>query len=271
MTNRLALLLFWKIAFICIMQLFAIGFVCADSSSDVVCDLTGEDNQQFLGFDRQLRSALIAQDAVALSSLVQFPLSICADAHDCIVMPNAMALQKRFNEYFPSVIRENILRTKTSELICRSGDIGYSGGYLWAKQFFFGDKNKGWWEYRVNAVNIPRTVGKNAENTSPAFVCHTEKHLIVVDEPSHERLRYRAWNKPHGYTDKPDMEISGGSRWGEGTTPCQTYGEKFLRGNIEYFVVEKLGACIDQEEPPDAIGSVEVFMEGVSKAKWWCF
>lgn len=269
MTNRLKFSVLHKIAFICVMQLFAISVVYADFSSEEVCALTGEDKQQFLAFDTQLRSALTKQDAVALSLLVQFPISVCTGS--CILLTNAMALQERFNEYFSAAVREKILGTKMSELICRSDGIGYSSGYLWAGQFFIGDKNKGWWEYRINNVNIPRTVGKNAENTSSAFVCHTEKHLIVVDEPSHERLRYRAWNKPHVYTDKPDMEISGGSRWGEGTTPCQTYGAKFLRGTIEYLVVEKLGACIDQEEPPDAIGSVEVFMEGVLKAKWWCF
>jgi hypothetical protein len=100
------------------------------------------------------------------------------------------------------------------------------------------------------------------------FVCKTTKHTIIVNQLSSGELRYRAWNKPKGIREKPDMLVRGGAETVEGTGPCRYALWSFTNGNVEY-LVDTLG-CTETVPPAGIIGRLSVYIDGGLKKTWWC-
>ena len=100
------------------------------------------------------------------------------------------------------------------------------------------------------------------------FFCDAAKHTVIVSTTSSGEYLYRAWNKPKHITQKPDMEIIGGTEVVEGTGPCRYAAWSFAKGNVQY-VVSTLG-CTEAMPPAGATGSLAVYIDGELRKSWWC-
>jgi hypothetical protein len=241
-----------------------------DSILGSSCDLAvagGGDVQGFLAFDREFRSALMRQDAVAMAFLVRFPLRVDHPEGYSTSLEHPAALQALFAETFRGPVREVILKQKPESIFCKSSGIMYGSGEVWVQATKQGK------DPRYQVVCVRTSVGGvgKSEFTPPriAFICDADRHRIVIDQASYNTARYRAWNKPRALAEQPDLEISAGQIEGEGTGPCVHAYWKFRRDTTEY-VVSDLG-CTDGREPPGAIGNLEVYRDSKLLHRWWCY
>lgn len=152
------------------------------------CDLAvvgAKESKSFLAFDAELRSALTKQDAVALAFLVEFPLRVNEAPQSGYSLNDAGALQRHFGQVFGSRVREAVLNSPVSSLMCRDQGVMYGGGEIWVSPTKLG--------YAVNVVNIESgDPGTSAADPKIRFLCQTEKHRIVIDEGPNKVVRYRS-------------------------------------------------------------------------------
>jgi len=231
------------------------------------CDLAilgATETKSFLSFDRELRSSLSKQDAGVMALLVKYPLSI-NDDRGTYYLDDAGSLQSRFQEIFPSTVRDAVLKQAPETVSCNSGGIMYGDGVVWV--------NPKGHNYAIETVNLPE--GTHSAKTKITgrveFVCDAEKHRVIVDTEANWAPHYRAWNKPRSLTEKPDMDIPNGRRDYEGSGACAYTIWTFSSGATK-FVVHGQGGCYeDSHQPPAGTrGRLEVLMPGKPDVSWWC-
>jgi hypothetical protein len=223
------------------------------------CDLSvigATETKSFLTFDRELREALTNQDAGMTALLVKYPLRV-NDDRGTYYLHEAASLGFRFQEVFPSAVRDVVLKQSTETLWCNSEGVMYGGdGTVWVS--YSGKR------YAIQTVNLPT---RSKLPASPVrFVCDADKHRVVVDTDG-GLPRYRAWTKPHPLTEKPDLEITKGEESYEGSGACVHARWSFAEGKTE-FIVSELGC--GGEQPEDATGMLEVDFPGKPSVTWWC-
>ncbi len=109
----------------------------------------------------------------------------------------------------------------------------------------------------------------SAVAVADGLTCRTQKRTVVVDLDSTGQPRYRVWNQPHRQSEKPDVQIVGGTHDFEGTGPCTHAIWSFRKGNTQY-TVSGLG-CTEATSPAGATGQLSVFVDDQFKQSWWCF
>lgn len=160
---------------------------------------------------------------------------------------------------------------QAERIACNYRGIMYGPGTVWANPQVEKGPVKVGVRYLVEVVNLP---GSNTSASTPMrgrieFVGETSKHRIIVDIGASGFPRYRAWNKPRGLTEKPDLKIDKGRKDSEGSGPCSYSFWTFMSGGTKY-VVQELGCYPDSNQPPSgAKGRLDV--SGKSEATWWCF
>jgi hypothetical protein len=218
------------------------------------------------GFVRALRKAIARRDATATALLVQFPLHLNHEDGIVTALENARALEARFDEAFPPELRATLAKTDDADWWLKAGpdDLGIANGLLWAKLVGH-EKTE---HYLLATVNLPDPKGASARRLKGLqFTCQTEKHHIAIDAAAGDKVRYRAWNKPHFPPDAPDMEVVG--TWDyAGTGVCAHRVWTFTSGDAAYSLEEE--QC--GESPPEgATASLEVHVGGKLKRVWWCY
>lgn len=257
------------VAVLLFFSLVAVPVAIADTRLGDSCDLSvlGLTNKDdFLRFDRSLRSALEKRDAAALALVVDLPLTLNYADGSHVSLNDAATLQLRFDEAFPPALRKIVLAQKPEALFCKYDGLMYGNGELWAN--LVGDSKAQ--RLRVVAVNLPDSA---ADKQKPGarkvqLACDTDKFHVVIDG-SDDAPRYRSWNKPHAPPDKPAMELigTGGS---EGTGVCSHRNWKFKNGTVEYSLVENRG-CSDGSNPANARAQLEVLIGDKSPLTSWCY
>lgn len=226
------------------------------------CDLRAigaTDVKSFLEFDRDLRSAMSKQDAVAVAFLVKHPLRI-NDDRGSFYLDDPASLQSRFQEVFSPRVRTAILKQPVDALFCNSGGVMYGNGVVWVN--LIGKR------YAIETIN---GLGSSPATGKIEFICDTDKERIVVDTGAIGEPRYRTWKKPRALTDKPDLEIPKGAQHVEGTGPCAHSTWTFMSGATK-FVAEGLGCFGDSNAPPEgARGTFGVSIGENPQISSWCF
>lgn len=111
---------------------------------------------------------------------------------------------------------------------------------------------------------------KNAYAKNDSFECNTNKHSIIISEISDDFYAYyRSWNLPKKTTEKPDLEIKKGSWSYQGNGICRSRVFEFKSGNVKYLVSDS-NRCLQPEAPENAVGFVDVEINGQSKNTYWC-
>lgn len=238
------------------------------------CDLSVlgvAETSSFRSFDRELRDALVKQDAAATALLVRFPLRVNGRLGSWYVN-DSRSLQLRFREIFPVPVRTAVLNQQPDKVSCNYRGIMYGSGTVWVNPQVDKGPTSGTGErYLVEAINLPEasTPVKGPQRGSVEFTCETTKHRVIVDIGTAGQSRYRAWNKPRPLTERPDLEIVKGSKTSEGTGPCSYSLWTFTTGETK-FIVQELGCYPDSNQPPKgAKGRLDV--EGKTQATWWCY
>jgi hypothetical protein len=243
--------------------LVAVGVWAQSARLGDSCDLNvlgDKSTTAFLAFDKELRDARSRQDPGIAALLVRYPLRV-NDGRGSWSVPDARSLEGHFQEIFPTAIRSAVLDQRPRDLACSYMGVMYGNGAVWVnRQVGVGAP------YLVETVNLP----SNAPAGKLALVCETSRHRVIVDNGADGAPRYRAWNKPHSLTDRPDLEIAKGTEQSEGTGPCRHSIWTFTAGATSY-VVQELGCQGDSDEPPKgATGKLEVGVSGKTQASWWC-
>jgi hypothetical protein len=230
------------------------------------CDLSvigATETKSFLTFDRELREALSKQDAGMTALLVKYPLRI-NDDRGSYYLHDAASFGFRFQEVFTPAVREAVLKQRSDTIWCNSTGIMYGDGVVWVNQ-----KGQG---YAIETVNQPLASGPPKRPMGAVeFVCDSEKHRVIVDLGANGVPRYRAWNKPRSFTEKPDMEIPDGKKEYEGSGSCRYFFWTFTSGSTKYRLDEPGGCFEDSHQPPtDSHGSLNVSVPGKPDVSWWC-
>lgn len=221
----------------------------------------------FLAFDqfqKQLRTDLTRQDAVALAFLVKFPLHINEAGGGMISLLNAAALKSDFQEIFTPAVRQQVLNETSddaADVNCDDNEVSLAQGVLWVAATDRG--------YAISAVS------ENGIKTPETFyACQTQTHRIVVDTMAGGGLRYRSWNKPRPVTDTPDLTLEKGEFTVEGNR-CGTPVYTFKNGTAQYRVYGSVGCYASyppQDAPPkDSTGQLQVTVTGKPTADSWCY
>lgn len=227
-------------------------------------NLGASNKAEFLGFDRELRAALLKEDSVSMTVLVKYPLRVNEDG-GTISIEDPAALQTRFQDLFPPPVRSAVVSQKPEELICRSDGIGYANGSIWVNVVRQGKLPR----YVITSVNPPTT--GTPKTAGMEFVCRAENHRVVIDADTTGKVRYRSWNRPRALTDKPDLELPSGTSDFMGRGACAYRIWSFRSGVTEY-TVEELGCFPNSNRPPTgATGELSVAIGGVRKSVWWCY
>jgi len=124
----------------------------------------------------------------------------------------------------------------------------------------------------LKSLIIPAAVlalAASSAGFADSLTCRTQKRTVVVDLNSAGQPRYRVWNQPHRPSEKPDLQIVGGTHDVEGTGPCTHAVWSFRQGKAEY-TVSGLG-CTEATPPAGATGQLSVWVDGQFKQSWWCF
>ena len=242
------------------------------------CDLGllgATETKSFLAFDREFRTALSRQDAAMMTLLVSYPLRVNV-AGGSWYLNDPGSLQSRFQEIFPPAVRAAVLKERPETIGCTSEGIMYGTGTVWVNPHAdesHAKANTKDERYLVETINLPSP----ANSAKPAsgrveFVCETGQHRIIVDLGAAGAPRYREWDKPRSLTEKPSVEIPGGSMEWEGTGPCSHSRWAFTSATTQY-AIEELGRCYSDSDPPPkgAKGSLDVTANGKPHANWRCF
>jgi len=239
--------------------------VCQATVLGANCDLAmigANEKSAFLQFDREFLYALSNLDAGMMAVLVNPSLRV-NDNRGTFYVKDARSLQLRFEEVFPTKLRETVLKERPEELECVSSGLMYGAGNVWVE--FTGQR------YAITSVNVPGPPYRTDSSSKVEFVCNADKHRVIVDASGDDVLRYRAWSKPRSLLDKPDLEILGGKRGSEGSGSCRYSTWGFTRGGVTYSL-EGPGGCFEQghEPPSDSNGSLTVTIPGKPGSNWWC-
>jgi hypothetical protein len=238
------------------------------------CDLAvfgQHDAKDFLAFDSELRFALSRQDVGALALLVEFPFRV-NDSRGSWYVHDADSLGARFQQIFPPAVRAAVLNAPAeTSLFCTFAGISYGKGTVWVNLFEDAAEGKPKIQrYLVEAVNLPEPVSsKPAATGSVEFVCHTDKHRVIVDIGPGGGPHYRAWNIPRALTEKPDLEIPKGEKTVEGTGPCSHDIWTFMSGTTK-FTLSKLGCFPDSNQPPRGARG-QLVVSAKDEVWWWCY
>jgi hypothetical protein len=202
-----------------------------------------KDQGELAQFDSKLRHALERSDSAQLAALVSYPLRVNGPGRGSYVIPNPRTLQEQFLHVFPPQLKAAVLGTPQRDVSCMSAGVMYGDGALWIQPVL----TAGRLSYRIQTINLPgESQPALRDGHLLEFVCETAQHRVIVDYEEQSNYRYRAWNKPHAITEKPDIEITSGSQAFEGTGQCGHQMWIFTRGNTRYTVSE-LG-CTDGSE-----------------------
>ena len=180
------------------------------------------DHQVVQRFVSDLRKALTSGDATAVVGLIRFPLVVNSrDRAFAKVRTRTFQgvgeLTRYAAEVFSKGLRERVLNSSASDLICRPGQVGLADGLIWARPDTLG-------RLHVEVVN-------NDEFQWPAMAsaellrCETSRRLVVIDRPRAE-VRFRAWPRRRN-----GSKVSTGLLRGTG----MLYGAKLL---FQWRVVE---------------------------------
>ena len=230
------------------------------------CDLAkpgGENKDDFLRFDHELRVALSKQDAAIMSLLVGYPLAINGEGAPSRSVVRVL-LQARFEDIFPPAIRSAVVDEPVDSVWCSYRGIMYGHGQVWVEVTKQG-------RYQISTINLPRSEGAPVEGAKLDFVCDAEEHRVVIDLDTEGTPRYRAWNKPRSLTEPPDLEIATGTKDYEGTGPCAHPIWRFEAGESMYTL--STGGCFADSNPPlpqGYRGLLEVKV-GRKSQSWTCF
>jgi hypothetical protein len=216
-------------------------------------------------FDREMRSALMRQDATAMALLVRFPLRV-NDAGGTISIDDATALQSHFNEVFTPAVRKEILNSPTDGS-CNAEGIGYGRGVIWV--------NASGKRYAIESVNrdaVPPYPATSKHAPKLEYVCQTQGHRIVIDTVEGGDLRYRAWKKPRSVTEAPDLSLWSGKQRFDGSDVCAVPIYSFKNGDITYEVGAGTGCYSEASKPPDgATGDLTILRKDQTISHEWCF
>jgi hypothetical protein len=218
----------------------------------------------FNQFDKELRSALARQDAIALALLVRFPLRV-NDAGGTISIDDATALQSHFNEVFTPAVRKEILNSSTDGG-CNAEGIGYGRGVIWVNA-----SAEGYAIWSVNRDAVP-PFAQSKDVSKLEYVCRTRSHRIVIDTTDAGTLRYRAWRKPHSPTESPDLSLLSGKERFEGSDICAVPIFSFKNEDVTYDLGTTLGCFSDKNPPPDgATGDLTILRKDQVISHEWRF
>jgi hypothetical protein len=250
---------------------FASAMLAQNANLSDPCNAKTEGSKNFLSFDqfdKELRSALNWQDALALAFLVNFPLRVNEATGGTISIDDAAALKTHFQEVFNPAVRNEILSEKNDHVGCMTEGIMYGRGVIWVNA-----SERGYAIEVVNRDAIPPFKMNNWNTPAIKYICQTQTHRIVVDTVKGGDLRYRAWNKPRPLTEAPDLEISTGDGTFEGSNVCAVPIYTFKKGAAVYRVEGGLGCFGDNEPgpPKDATGQLIVTVKDKPAVEAWCY
>jgi hypothetical protein len=241
---------------------FSQATVVGDNCNLAVLGAT--DTKSFFAFDSELRSALSTQDGGAMALLVKFPLRI-NDGRGSYYLNDAASLQARFQDVFPSPIRDAVLKQGRETIHCNYRGIMYGDGIVWV--------NPTQKYYAIETINLP--VGNEPSDAEKdhriKFACETAKYRVIVDAGNGDAPRYRAWTKPHSMRQKPGAEIAKGEETIEGTGSC-THHIWTFNSNQTTLVLAEVGCYPDSNQPPKgAKARLEISIPDKPKSSSWCF
>jgi hypothetical protein len=169
--------------------------------------------------------------------------------------------EKEFKKYSGGILtkafREEFLKTKSDDLICKTSYLGLGNGKLWA-----GEQEGRLALAEINSENFYW----QDMNLPPLLHCRTSDRLILIDRPKTD-LRYRSWGKSKSENDKPDLLIYKGDERTEGTVPCVSTIWNFKNGSYNYEVIE--WGCSESETAAPV--TVVVSKGGKEMKEWGCF
>lgn len=219
-------------------------------------------------FYRALRQAVARHDAAATAGLIEFPLHLNGKKGVVTSLENARALEEHFDEAFPPDLRTDLASLAVDDWWTIRGptELAIGHGLLWAKLVGDGKEER----YLLTTVNLPSSDKTDWHSKGLQYTCQTEKHYIAIDGPgkADQRVRYRAWNKPHFPPDPPDMEATGSWNTG-GMGPCEAFVWTFVKGKTTYLLEENI--CTEGDEPEDAKAELSVSTRGKPERIWWCY
>ena len=242
------------------------GGVAASSQEQLLSQCltaTGASEEEtILGFHREFRFALAADDPTYLTLLSRYPLRV-NDSGVRIDIEDAASLYSKVDAVFPEVLRSRVLDTDPKDVICNSGGIGYGNGLLWAGVRRDGDAER----FEIYSVNLPDA----ATGRSPGvrFVCRTTEFRSVVDRRNDGSFRFRSWNTPRPINEPPDLELLSGRSDIEGTGVCAHRIFWFEDQDATYSVSE-IG-CSKASPPDHAVGVFSMGSGGVEMTSGWCY
>ena len=220
------------------------------------------DEEAFLVFDGELRSALAVDDPTYLTLLSHYPLRVYNN-DGVINVTDARTLYSMSDTVFPEAVRSRVLDTDLADLICTNGGIGYGSGDLWVNFRRDGDRER----FQIRQINLPRV--SEERSASVECVCRTTAFRSVVDRNVDGTLRFRVWSRPRPIGQTPDLELFSGREDIEGSGVCGHRVFSFESDDATYSVSE-LG-CTAEFPPDDAVGVYSTRVGGTETAFMWCF
>jgi len=215
-------------------------------------------------FVAAVRKALGASGTAQFAALVGYPLKVNGrDPEYGQVRTLAIRNVSEFEKYGDAVLtkgfRDEILKAPPDDLICRTGQLGFDRGLLWAMP---DEKGRLW----ITAVNSPGFRWPNM-TAAKLLECETADHVVVVDRPR-SQIRYRSWATGRPTQGRPDLTIEGGEEDLQGSGVCSHPMWTFTKGAFKYVVEEE--GCSNGSGPQDRVGFVSVIKNGSTQKRWDC-
>jgi hypothetical protein len=200
---------------------------------------------EFLRFDRELRSALKTDDPGKTALLVRYPLRV-NDPKGKFEISDPESLALRIHEVFPAKIREIVFKTAPQSVHCMVEGLMYGDGAVWVE-----------WPaaHRLKIISVNLPGDEAASENTVQFTCNADKLRAIVEGKGVRSVRLQLWNNPHELTEKPDMDLTDGTSTMEGTNWCAHAVWNFESSGAHYRL-ERLG-CTEGTPPDGAIGYFE--------------